>query len=143
MQKRPPARWSAVAAKRLGLVAVVSLSFLLGAFVAFSAAESPAAGGLGIGEVEQDAVAADAAAAPVMGAVVAAAPPAPEPPALDVIEGTIGQGATLYDSLRSHGISPGAVHVITREMAPHFDFRQARPGHSYRVTRAPSDEGCC
>ncbi len=144
MQEHSPKRLGAVAAKRLGPVAVVTVFFLLGAFVAFSAAESTAVAGAtqvvsvaGAG-ASHEGVALDVAAAPAMGAVVAVTPPTPEPPALDVFEGIIGQDATLYSSLRGHGISPGAIHVITREMTPHFDFRHARPGHRYRLTRDPA-----
>ena len=59
---------------------------------------------------------------------------------LDVIEGLIGENATLYGSLRGHGISSQAIHVIAREMKPHFDFRRARPGHRYRMTRNPAGQ---
>lgn len=139
-----PERWSAVAAKRPGLIAVVTVFFLLGAFVAFAAAESTAVAGAARvtagAVVAQEGMAADVAAAPAMGAVVVVTPPMPEPPVLDVIEGIIGQDTTLYGSLRGQGISPEAIYVITRELTPYFDFRRARPGHRYRMTRDPAGQ---
>ena len=67
----------------------------------------------------------------------APASPAPDPsvaPA-SVIEGVLGRGDSLFSALRQNGVSPEAAQLVAREMKEHFDFRNARPGHSYRLAR--------
>jgi murein DD-endopeptidase MepM/ murein hydrolase activator NlpD len=77
-----------------------------------------------------------APAAPAMAAAVALSqPPLPAPPPADVFEGRLRQGETLSEALRARGVTPQTVHAIAGAMAPHFDFRLARPGHRYRVAR--------
>jgi murein DD-endopeptidase MepM/ murein hydrolase activator NlpD len=55
-------------------------------------------------------------------------------PELRVFEGSLASGETLSESLRQEGVSGGIVHTITRAMGKLYDFRKARPGHSYRLT---------
>jgi murein DD-endopeptidase MepM/ murein hydrolase activator NlpD len=140
MQEHPPERRRAIAVPRIALVAVVSGFFLLGALVAFSAADTLPAAGAGQTPAGEQASSADVSAAPVVGAVVAARPPLPAPPPLEVIEGSIRGGATLAGLLDSQGVPAATVHVISREMRPHFDFRRARPGHTYRLARDTAGE---
>jgi murein DD-endopeptidase MepM/ murein hydrolase activator NlpD len=52
-----------------------------------------------------------------------------------VVEGVLGRGDSLFGSLREHGVPPEAAQLVAREMKQHFDFRNARPGHSYRLAR--------
>jgi murein DD-endopeptidase MepM/ murein hydrolase activator NlpD len=52
-----------------------------------------------------------------------------------VVEGVLGRGDSLFGSLRRHGVPPEAAQLVAREMKQHFDFRNARPGHSYRLAR--------
>ena len=67
--------------------------------------------------------------------------PAPPPkPAADrdrvLTSGVIARGETLAYALRQQGIDRKTVHQLTSELARHFDFRRAQPGHSYRVAQA-------
>jgi murein DD-endopeptidase MepM/ murein hydrolase activator NlpD len=55
-----------------------------------------------------------------------------------VTRGAILNGQTLVGSLRKRGVKDDVVGLITREMAPHFDFRRAQPGHTYRLARDDS-----
>jgi len=75
------------------------------------------------------------AAAPPPAPRPAISQPAPEPLSHLVVEGQIASGATLASSLRSSGVEPDVVHLIATTMAPHFDFRRARPGHDYRLAQ--------
>jgi murein DD-endopeptidase MepM/ murein hydrolase activator NlpD len=80
------------------------------------------------------------AVAPAVGAVSLREPNTPAPPRLQISEGALGRGETLARALGSEGVSPQLVHEITRSLAPHFDFRQAQPGHRFRIARAPGGE---
>jgi murein DD-endopeptidase MepM/ murein hydrolase activator NlpD len=64
---------------------------------------------------------------------LAADTPALEPE-LRVFEGSLASGETLSESLRQEGVSSNIVHTITRAMGKLYDFRKARPGHSYHLT---------
>ncbi len=64
--------------------------------------------------------------------------PMPEPQR-HLFEGTLASGETLSQSLRDNGISSDIVHTITRAMGKLYDFRKARPGHSYSLRL--DDEG--
>ncbi len=57
-----------------------------------------------------------------------------------VTRGAILSGQTLVSSLRKRGVEGNIVGLITREMAPHFDFRRAQPGHTYRLARDDSGQ---
>jgi murein DD-endopeptidase MepM/ murein hydrolase activator NlpD len=65
---------------------------------------------------------------------------AAQPAAVKVSSGTLKYGSTLASSLRSHGVSPQAIDLIARSMSQHFDFRKARPGHSYSLSRDEAGE---
>lgn len=84
-----------------------------------------------------------AAAAPGLGAFAVApsqrAPEAPSPKR-QVTEGLIARGRTLSELLRADGVSPQVISRIAREMRGHFDFRHARPGHSFRLVRDGTGE---
>jgi murein DD-endopeptidase MepM/ murein hydrolase activator NlpD len=53
--------------------------------------------------------------------------------ALRVFEGTLERGETLTEALQDAGVSSGVVYGITRAIGKLYDFRKARPGHSYRL----------
>src|SRR5262245_16924615 len=68
--------------------------------------------------------------------------PAPVAPPVSVEEpnrfftsGVIARGESLAYALRQQGIPREAVNKITTELARHYDFRRAQPGHSYRLTQ--------
>jgi murein DD-endopeptidase MepM/ murein hydrolase activator NlpD len=65
---------------------------------------------------------------------------AAQPAVLKVSSGTLQYGSTLASSLRAHGVSAQAIDLIARSMSQHFDFRNARPGHSYRLSRDEAGE---
>jgi murein DD-endopeptidase MepM/ murein hydrolase activator NlpD len=138
MQGHPPERWGKTAAKRLALAAFASVFVMLGALVAFSASDTT--GVLGPSEVQGAAKKPMRGTAPALGAVVAARPPVPEPPRLAVIEGSIKSGSTLASSLATAGVPAATVDRIVRELRPHFDFRHARAGHTYRLARDAAGE---
>jgi murein DD-endopeptidase MepM/ murein hydrolase activator NlpD len=77
---------------------------------------------------------------------VAAAPPsaAPAEPAAPpphlITEGELGQGTTLNRSLARLGVAPQIRHLIATEMSPYFDFRNARPGHRFRLDQNEQGE---
>jgi len=54
-------------------------------------------------------------------------------PSLRVFEGKIARGQTLSQALNSNGVSGGVVHGITTAMGKLYDFRKARPGHTYHL----------
>jgi len=62
---------------------------------------------------------------------------ATDPPAVEsatrIFEGTIDRGQTVTQALSRDGVSKELVYGITRAMGKIFDFRKARPGHSYRL----------
>jgi murein DD-endopeptidase MepM/ murein hydrolase activator NlpD len=60
--------------------------------------------------------------------------------AVSVTRGAILRGQTLFGSLRNRGIERSIIGLITREMAPHFNFRHAQPGNTYRLVRDDSGE---
>lgn len=116
---------------KIALVSVVSTLCLLAALV-----DNTAEAGPGSATATSDGpVRGEVVAAPTLGAVAAVRPPAPEPPPLDVIEGVLDEGETLAGTLGSRGVPPETIDRIVREMAPRFDFRHARPGNRYRLTR--------
>ena len=59
----------------------------------------------------------------------------PAEPALQVTEGDVRRGSTLSHAMTSRGIPPDVVDVIADEMRPHFDFRLARAGHTFRLAQ--------
>jgi len=61
-------------------------------------------------------------------------------PALLVSEGRMGASGTLTSALGSHGVSPQTVSLIAREMAPHFNFRRARPEHRFQLASTADGE---
>src|SRR5262249_50781384 len=63
---------------------------------------------------------------------VIATPPAPE---WQVTEGTIRRGRTLSDTLRADGVSPQVIHQIALALKGHFNFRRAKPGHSFKLVQ--------
>jgi murein DD-endopeptidase MepM/ murein hydrolase activator NlpD len=76
---------------------------------------------------------------------VEAVPPAvelPEPESLPhiITEGELEQGTTLSRSLARLGVAPEIVHLIASELSSYFDFRQARPGHRYRLDQDEQGE---
>ncbi len=60
---------------------------------------------------------------------------APQPLSDRVTSGTIRRGESLSRSLVRNGVSAEAIHVIVREMSPHYDFRMSQPGHDYQLTQ--------
>jgi murein DD-endopeptidase MepM/ murein hydrolase activator NlpD len=60
---------------------------------------------------------------------------APAPLELMVTRGTLQRGQSLSAVLRTHGISASETHLIDRTIRPEFDFRRARPGDSFYMTR--------
>ena len=60
---------------------------------------------------------------------------AQQPTAPGVIEGEIARGESLAGSLGKRGVTPLAVDLIASKMIGYFDFRQAQPGHQYRLTQ--------
>jgi murein DD-endopeptidase MepM/ murein hydrolase activator NlpD len=67
--------------------------------------------------------------APALAADVLAAEPETQS-----FEGSLASGETLSQALRQDGVSGDIVYAITRAMGKLYDFRKARPGHSYRLT---------
>jgi len=62
------------------------------------------------------------------------APPAEESDRF-YTSGVIARGESLAYALGQQGIPRLTVHQITSELARHFDFRRAQPGHAYRLTQ--------
>jgi murein DD-endopeptidase MepM/ murein hydrolase activator NlpD len=71
-------------------------------------------------------------AQPIAANDVVSEPPADEPE-LRVIEGSMKAGQTLSQALQRQGVSSEVVHSITGAMGKLYDFRRARPGHTYRL----------
>lgn len=107
-----PLEWRSLALAPLALILV-----LLG--VACSAPEAPSTPAV-----------VESASAP-------AQPAAPPPPQDSVIADELRSGESLGSALARHGIGPATVQVIVEQFAPLYDFRQAKPGHRYRLTRSP------
>ena len=82
--------------------------------------------------VEELQVPSVAAAAPAAATPVASTEAAADE--LVVVDGSLEAGQTLAGSLRRREVPRDVVQVIQRELSGHFDFRRARPGHSYRLT---------
>jgi murein DD-endopeptidase MepM/ murein hydrolase activator NlpD len=76
-----------------------------------------------------DPVLAEPERAPALAADVLAAEPETQS-----FEGSLASGETLSQALRQDGVSGDIVYAITRAMGKLYDFRKARPGHSYRLT---------
>ena len=73
----------------------------------------------------------------------AAVLPEPEPlaesdPTPNFIQGRLRPGDSLVTALGRHGVPGRAVAQVAIEMRPLFDFRNARPGDHYQVTRDAS-----
>ena len=121
---------------RLALAFGAALGCLLGAVVAFSAADTTAlTGPSGVEDMVYETAGTDLV--PVAGAIAARRPDAPPAPRLQVFEGTLGKGGTIASALAAQGVAPATVATIVREMQPHFDFRNSRPGHFYRLSQYP------
>jgi murein DD-endopeptidase MepM/ murein hydrolase activator NlpD len=50
-----------------------------------------------------------------------------------VTKGVLASGQSLGSELSKRGVSAAVIHLITQQARPSFDFRQARPGHRYRI----------
>jgi murein DD-endopeptidase MepM/ murein hydrolase activator NlpD len=100
----------------------------LGAFVALSAADRPVAG-----DRPEPAAVESIEVAATGPPPVSAAPPPPRAAHLSIKEGVIREGKTLFSTMRAQGVDSELVHTISTAMSPHFDFRYAKPGHSYRL----------
>lgn len=55
-----------------------------------------------------------------------------------VTQGVLRSGESLAAVLRAQGIAPAAIHLISTEVRPTFDFRRAQPGHRYRLSQDPA-----
>lgn len=74
-------------------------------------------------------------------AATPAAPPQPQAPAEALVtSGVIPSRGTLAQSLRASGIRPAMVQRVAREMESVLDFRAARAGDRYSLTRTPSGD---
>ena len=51
-------------------------------------------------------------------------------------QGVLERGESLGASLSEQGVSAAAIHRITTEMRPIFNFRRSRPGDSYQLEQA-------
>ena len=89
----------------------------------------------------------EAAPAPASGTQLVALVPAiegpvapPEEPAApvnSVYSGELAVGDSVARRLAAEGISAESIHLIDRGIRPHFDFRRAQPGHTYRLVTDP------
>ena len=61
-------------------------------------------------------------------------PPRPRPNA-QITDGVITRGHTLSEMLRADGVSPQTINQIAQALKGHFNFRRAKPGHSYRLVQ--------
>lgn len=149
---RSVTRRRTVSQLRLLLATVFTAAFLVGLATAFVAGPWPARAPEAIASsppVEGTAPAADvalpdSAISPADASIQLAAlePVAPAPVAPPIEEpdrfytsGVIARGESLTYALRQQGIPRPTVHQITSELARHFDFRRAQPGHAYRLTQ--------
>jgi murein DD-endopeptidase MepM/ murein hydrolase activator NlpD len=57
------------------------------------------------------------------------------PPARVHTSGVIARGESLAYALGQQGVPRLTVHQITSELAKHFNFRRAQPGHAYSLTQ--------
>ena len=57
----------------------------------------------------------------------------PEIPERQIAEGVLTRGRNLSEMLRADGVSPQVINQIAKALKGHFDFRRAKPGHSYRL----------
>lgn len=123
--------------RRFALIGFLSTVGVLAMLVALSAADTgPVAGpSAPVAAAEAAAEGLDADPTPVAAAIAASVPVLPEPPPLEVLEGVLAGGSSLAAELGERGVPPRTVHVISEEMSPYFDFRHARAGHEYRLTR--------
>jgi murein DD-endopeptidase MepM/ murein hydrolase activator NlpD len=62
-------------------------------------------------------------------------PPPPAAPEWQITDGVITRGQTLSELLRADGVSPQSISQIARALKGHFNFRRAKPGHSFRLVR--------
>lgn len=62
---------------------------------------------------------------------------AARPPSV-VTQGVLRSGESLGALLRGQGIAPAAIHLITEQVRPVFDFRRSQPGQRYRVSQDAS-----
>ena len=60
---------------------------------------------------------------------------APFAPDLQIAEGVLTRGRNLSEMLRADGVSPQVINQIAKALKGHFDFRRAKPGHSYRLVQ--------
>ncbi len=134
--ERPRRRRGSSIVRHLASGTLVVGAVVLVALGAFSAANTPSDAIPGEKSGSSDPSTVDVAAAPaIAGAVAIGVPPIPKAPPFDVVEGMIKRGDSLARALGSHGVPAGIVHQIAGTMAPQFDFRNARPGHLYRLER--------
>ena len=68
--------------------------------------------------------------------IVVTAPP--EKAEIRQIRGTLQSGQTLSASLIDQGVSGEAIELVSRTLAPVFDFRRSQPGHSYLLEQEES-----
>jgi murein DD-endopeptidase MepM/ murein hydrolase activator NlpD len=52
-----------------------------------------------------------------------------------VTQGVLRSGESLGAVLRNQGITPAAIHLISQQVRPLFDFRRSQPGHRYRLSQ--------
>lgn len=124
-------------ARPLSLWALVLALLAPPAFVALSSAEP----GRGPGRSAPVDVAAASPAVPDLAPPHHATPgPAaePAPPRRIVTEAVLGRGQTIASILRAKGIDPAIATQVAREMRGTFDFRNARPGHGFRLVQDAS-----
>ena len=131
-----------VQASRGLIIAFVALSFLAGAAIpaarsgeaAVSAPEAILSPSESVDSQRMDAALRPLGVSPSASRVVV-----PEP-ALIVSEGSVGASGTLASALGAQGVSPRTLSLIVDEMAPHFDFRRARPEHRFQLSTTADGE---
>jgi murein DD-endopeptidase MepM/ murein hydrolase activator NlpD len=138
-----------VSQTRLLFATVFTAAFLVGlatAFIAVPWPNAPAAivaslpvdGAVPAADVALADPATSAADAGIQLAALQPAAPAPAPVSESgrfFTSGVIARGESLSYALRQQGIPRETVHQITSELARHYDFRRAQPGHAYRLTQ--------
>ncbi len=50
-----------------------------------------------------------------------------------VTDGRLAAGQSLGGELGKRDVPPAVIHIIVRQVRPHFDFRHSRPGDRYRL----------